>query len=69
MKMNNFGRQTLTDFQTHYKMITVKTLWYWHKERQNDQRNAIESKDLYIYRQLIFKKSAKTIQWQKDKSL
>jgi hypothetical protein len=41
----------------------IKTAWYWHKNRQEDQRNRKEDQDIkpHKYNQLIFDKSAKNI--------
>lgn len=50
MKMNSFGRQTLTDFKTHYKMITVKTRGIGIKiDKMINETQQSPDKDLYIY--------------------
>ena len=39
----------------------------WHKDRQIDQRNRVESRtDLCVHRQLIFYQSANAVQWEKS---
>jgi hypothetical protein len=46
----------------------MKTAWYWHEKRHEDQWNRIEDSDIKpcSFAQLIFDKGAKNIQWRKD---
>jgi hypothetical protein len=65
---SNAGSIKILDFKLYYTAIAVKTAWYWHKNRYEDQWNRIEDPDmnLYSYAHLIFDKSTKNIQWRID---
>ena len=67
-KKNGNGGNNLPEFRLYYKATVIKTVWDWHRNRNIEQWNKIESPKInsHTYGHFTFDKGGKIMQRRKD---
>jgi hypothetical protein len=60
-KKSNTGGITIPDFKLYYRAIAIKTAWYWHKNRIEDQ-----DINAHSHAHLILDKGTKSIRGKRQ---
>ena len=69
-KNNGAERINLSEFRLYYKAAIINTVWRWHKDRNLDQWNRIESPEInpWTYGQSIWQRMKRIYNGEKTVS-